>query len=131
MRILFASNDIETQNSLKETGIPEANQLTTLDKNNDPVEVVSSIYKLNPSIVILDDDFLNPNSGKIIQSIRELMDDISIVFVTGNDTIELGREISQLGIEYYVIKPYTKEEMEDSLNSLIKHQLKKQQSNSN
>lgn len=131
MKILFISNDEDTKQTLSECSVTDNNKVMTLDRNNDPVEIVSTIYKFNPSIIVFDDDFLRPNSAKIIQTTKEIVEDAAVVFITGNDTIKLGREISQLGIEYYAIKPFSKAEMEESFNSLINHQLKKQKSNPN
>ena len=47
--------------------------------------------------------------------------DLKIVFVTSNPSIELGKEISPLGISYYAIKPFDQKDFTELINSLTKN----------
>jgi response regulator of citrate/malate metabolism len=45
---------------------------------------------------------------------------VSTIFVTSDESYELGREISPLGIQYYAIKPVDVNDMRDLIASLTK-----------
>ncbi len=75
---------------------------------------------LNPSILIIDDDFLHPETVHVLKSIRKVNKSIRIIFVTSNASIDLGKEISPLGIYYYAIKPLDTNELLDSFQAVVK-----------
>ncbi len=68
-------------------------------------DVLSLLSIANAGIVFLDDDFLKPNSVQILKSIRSLLPEVKCIFLTSDSGIELGREISPLGIFFYAVKP--------------------------
>ena len=45
---------------------------------------------------------------------------IDIIFFTSNSGIDLGKEVSQIGIQYYAIKPLGKGELQDSIEAILK-----------
>ena len=131
MRILFVSDDKSIKDILFNSELISKNRIKTVDNTNEPVEVLELLYSFHPSILIIDDDFMKPNSSKIITSSKKVNEDISIVFLTEDASLESGREVIPLGIEYYAIKPVTRNELLESLHSIINHQLKKTKSHSN
>ena len=44
---------------------------------------------------------------------------IKIIFCTSNSSIELGKEVSQLWIQYYEIKPLDEGELQESFNAAL------------
>ena len=71
-----------------------------------------------PGLLILDDDSLEPNTVDVLRSIKKLCKNTSIVFFTSNDSVELGRQISPLGLLYYGIKPIVKKDFIDVLKAI-------------
>ena len=119
MKIILISRD---QNLIQmvENAIPrQKNALMIYDGSADPLDVMSAICAQNPSLIIVDDDFLSPYSAHILRSVRKINQHVDIFFATSDTGIELGKEISQLGIQYYAIKPLAESELTDSLNSVI------------
>jgi response regulator of citrate/malate metabolism len=102
-----------------------ASEVFTYESNPDPLSVLTHVCTSNPGIVILDDDFLNPNSEGILKSIKTIKSEISVIFTTSDTSIELGRKITPLGVQYYAIKPFSDNEFHDSLESIIKLKMSK------
>jgi len=118
MKILIVTDDamlMKLGNSLNHVS---NGQMIIYNSCANPLSVLAFVYENNPSLLIVDDDYLKPNSAQIIDTIRKMNKNLSIVFGTSDPGLELGKEISQLGILYYAIKPLVESELEDLLNSI-------------
>ena len=111
-------------------GKGDENTVTIYEEEPDPVRVLSSILSVQPTALIIDDDYLSPNTVSILESLRKVNDKIKIIFFTSDSSIELGKAVSQLGIYFYAIKPVEEEEFKTLYNSLLKLRTKYNQ-NSN
>ena len=99
-------------------------ELTFLSDDFDPFVIISKTIDLNPSLVVIDDDFTAPNTVQILKSIKTINKNMATIFVTSNNSLELGREVTPLGIQFYAIKPLSKTEIFDSIKSIINLQKK-------
>ncbi len=88
---------------------------------NEPLDIMSTVCTENVALVILDNDFVQPRSAHLLKSIRKVKEALDIIFLTSNDSIELGKEISSLAVQFYAIKPITGKEVMQSVNSILKH----------
>ena len=95
-------------------------QFTTFNSTTDPLDIMAQVCTLNPSILILDDDYINPNSIHLLSSIKKVNPKLSIIFITSNTSLELGREINSIGVTYYLMKPIAENEFNEFLKSLVK-----------
>ena len=71
-------------------------------------------------MLIIDDDLLTPNTLQVLESIRKVDNNMKIIFVTSDASIELGKKISPLGIFYYAIKPIEESDFTELLESVLK-----------
>ena len=94
-------------------------ELSFLSDISDPFAVISKTIDLNPSLVVIDDDFTSPNTVQILKSIKTINKNMATIFVTSNNSLELGREVTPLGIQFYAIKPLSITEIFDSIKSII------------
>ena len=119
MRILLVSEDSLLQSIVKNFG--ENTQASTMlyNDNPKPIKVLSSFLSGKPSVLIVDDDYLKPNSVEILESIRNVNKEMKIIFASSDSSLELGKKISQLGIYYYAIKPIDESEFKELLDSLL------------
>jgi len=124
MKTIIFSLDTALIELIKKLDSIFTKQLIFYQGSTDPLDVMSFVCSEISSILIIDDDFLKPNTAHILRSVRKLHKKVVIIFVTSNTSIELGREISQLGMYYYAIKPVDKEEISDILESILKKQNK-------
>jgi DNA-binding NarL/FixJ family response regulator len=88
------------------------------DKNS--LDILSFVASGNASLVIMDDDFTSPHSVHLLESIRKVNKEQKIIFLTSDDSLELGKKISSLGVQFYAIKPISENEMIDSVRSILK-----------
>lgn len=120
MKILVISKDQNLIDHIKETDMFSSEIITVYNESNDPLDVMSFAIQSHPSLMIIDDDFLKPVSARIISSIKNVLTKVSTIFVTSDESYELGREISPLGIQYYAVKPVDVNDMKDLIASLTK-----------
>ncbi len=120
MKMLFITVDakiIEMGHSFSHTN---SKHITIYNSNKNPLDIVNFIYESKPSVLLIDDDFINPNSATLIGTLNKVRENLKIIFLTSDSSIELGKEISQLVIQYYAIKPLDEAEFEELLVSILK-----------
>ena len=120
MRTIMISKDPELLMLKDNASLISDEPIKVCDESNDPLDVMSTVCEQNPSILIIDDDFLHPETVHVLKSIRKVNKSIKIIFVTSNASIDLGKEISPLGIYYYAIKPLDTNELLDSFQAVVK-----------
>ena len=113
------SADKELINMLVDAHLLPDEHVVIYNESTEPLEVMSSVCSFHPAILIIDDDFVKPNAVQILKSIRKINPTMKFVFITSDTSIDLGRDISQLGIHYYGIKPLNDEDLGESIRSLI------------
>jgi DNA-binding NarL/FixJ family response regulator len=97
--------------------------MNVVNHSSDPLDIMAAVCSHKPALLILDDDFLEPNSAHILSSIRKVNEKLEIIFVTSNSGLEIGRAVSQIGIHYYAIKPLEQSELSEVVLSLNKIKL--------
>lgn len=84
------------------------------------LDILSSFVSTNASLIIIDDDYTSPHSVHLLESVRKVRKEQKIIFLTSDNSIGLGKDISSLGVQYYAIKPITGTELIDSIKSILK-----------
>ena len=105
MLILIISKDpnlIDTASSSQET---HDCQIKVFNDSRDPLDIMSTVCLAQTSHILF--------------SIKKIMQKLAVIFVTSNSNLELGREVSQLGVYYYALKPLEKDAILDALKSII------------
>ena len=120
MNMIIISRDEKLLQMTTQVVEENALSLQAVNHSSDPLDIMASVCSYKPALLILDDDFLQPNSAHILSSIRKVNEKINIIFITSDPGIELGRAISQLGIHYYGIKPLEHSELQEAVMSVKK-----------
>lgn len=118
MKTLLISNDSELKLLVEGMEGNEKFSFQILENTANPIEIISTVCTEKPGLLILDDDSLEPNTVDVLRSIKKLCKNTAIVFFTSNDSVELGRQISPLGLLYYGIKPIVKKDFIDVLQAI-------------
>ena len=118
MNILTISSDQTVLDIIKIIKVNSPFDFTIKFENLDELDVLTNIYSSKPNILIFDDDSFKGRSKKMISNIVKTLKKLSIIFLTSDASVELGKEISPFGISYYGIKPIETKELEDTINSL-------------
>jgi len=122
MKVLLISNDKSLQTIFDNYYNNQNITKNVISKITAPFDVLAEFYSFQPSVILIDDDFLKPHTEKIIETIRKFNKEVIILFITSDTSFELGKKITPLGIYYYCIKPVTKEnfyELLDAINNTI------------
>ena len=119
MNIMIFSDDPKLLQMIQITEVKNSTRVSIMNDSQDPLDIMSAICSNNPSLVVIDDDFLKPHSAHVLRSVRKINSKVKIIFVTSDESVELGREISPLGIHYYGHKPLEEREIRDSIESII------------
>lgn len=117
MKILLITEDSNLISTFSKDAIPSEIQIEIFSCRINLLEIVSNIYSNNFSVTIIDDDCVGKNSLQLLKSIRTMKKEMKIIFLTSDNSIEKGREISPLGILYYGIKPVSQQELLQVLDS--------------
>lgn len=116
MRVIIISDDQKIIQAMKKIDSSNGLQIIFYNKAKDPLDVVINATEVKSGLVVLDDDYLKPNSVKILKYLKKLDSNLATIFLTSDTSIQLGRDISKVGTKYYAIKPIS----ENDLIKLIK-----------
>lgn len=120
MEILALTSDEQVINFLSSMNIQCNISLTVCSSLEDEIEGLSKIYSANPGVLILDDDFIKPNSLRYIQSLKKTKKKIKIIFLTSDNSVEFGRQIIGNEIAFYAIKPLEDDSIKEYIKSVSK-----------
>jgi len=118
MKLLLISIDPILSDLVEKSAAKHDFELLRFNESTDPIDILSTVCSLHPNVLIFDDDFLESKAGLILNSVKKVNKKIAVIFVTSNDSIELGREISNIGIQFYGLKPLSGEELNDLFQSI-------------
>jgi len=121
MRVVTVTNDVTIFEEIRSL---ERDPFWIFDHykgSNDSLEVFSFIQSKHTGLVILDEDFICEDSGRIIELLKKMNPDLKIIFLTSDSSLELGRAISPLGIHFYGIKPLLAGVLREAITCLPKN----------
>jgi len=75
-------------------------------------DALLSIAESNISLVILDISIQDPSCPKTVEILRKMRPRLPVVVLSGDPSVETGREILQHGVFYYFLKPLDFEELD-------------------
>ena len=116
--MLIISKDSSLTEALNNTANIMQCEYYNFSNSTDPLDIASEIFSINPSLLILDDDFTLPNSAKLLESLKKVNSKLQIIFITSDTGLELGRKINKIGVKYYLIKPIEKSSLIEFIKSV-------------
>lgn len=118
MKLMAVTSDQKVISTLRQENVPNNWNFSFVMEQVEPVDLLVKIHAFNPFAILIDDTLFAPNTNSLLLSIREIQKTIKIIFITDNNSIALGREIAQLGIHKYFIKPFSMVHLLESIQSL-------------
>ena len=85
----------------------------------DAVSAMEAFRKGFPDIVISDLFLPGPDGLTLLRRIGELHRGTFRILITGNPSPEITRDVDEAGIDDFLLKPFTAEELEDALRQLL------------
>jgi FixJ family two-component response regulator len=117
-KIMFISNDTEMSKSLQTLSSELSCDFSLYSNSKDPLDIISEVVAKTSNILILDDDYLSPNSTKLLVSIKKVSPKLPVIFMTSDTGLELGRSVNSIGVKYYLIKPITEVNLREFIISV-------------
>ncbi len=117
-KILLISGDTDIRKTLNELKKETNWTVNFISGAQNFWEIISAMSDETYEFVIIDDDLMRPESDHLIRAIKKIQKNIRIIFLTSDTSIELGQKISQLGIDYYCIKPVVRNDLINSIVSI-------------
>lgn len=124
MKIVIISIDETLKNFYSREDIDLKYQFITYNSTKDSLDLMAQICSINPSALILDDDFISPNSAHLMESIKKVSPNLKTIFITSNSSVELGKKIYSIGVKFYMIKPISEFKLSEYLKSIEKEETK-------
>jgi DNA-binding NarL/FixJ family response regulator len=124
MKTMLVSKDPELIRIITSSEFFSKERHILMSESKDPLDIMSTVCSKNPRLLIIDDDFLKPESAHILKSIKKVKQNIYVIFITSDSSFDLGKEVSQLGIHFYTHKPLEEKELIDSVRSIARLKLK-------
>jgi response regulator of citrate/malate metabolism len=118
MNTMLLSQDPKLINTITSAKVIIADKFILQNESKNPLDIMSAVCSKNPTLLIVDDDFLKPESVHILRSIKKVKNNIYVIFITSDSSFDLGREVSQLGIQFYTLKPLGRKDFRDSVLSI-------------
>ncbi len=120
MKITFVTGDLEIIDIMQSSTALDSFPKAHINQVFEPLELVSEIIASKPNLLVLDDDLVHPHSTRVLKAVSSMLPNLSLIFLTSVNSVELGREISPLGVDYYGIKPLEPIDFEQAIACIIK-----------
>jgi DNA-binding NarL/FixJ family response regulator len=117
-KLLLISTDQKVTIYLENISDSLSSELVIFNENREPLDVISNIFSIHPSILILDDDFLTPSTARLLESVKKVNSKLPIIILTSDNNLEFGRAINNIGVKYYLIKPIIEGNLREYIQSI-------------
>jgi len=107
-----SSTSQEVLDHLSALGYP----VVTVERGSDAVLAVAED---KVGLVILDISVEEPSGVRTVEILRKIRPRLPVIVLSGDDTVETGRQILQHGPFYYLLKPLCLEELEQLVRIAI------------
>lgn len=124
-RLIVISDDRNIRETLATLHKESDWQIRFLSEGQDSWGLLKAVSDESCDLMVVDDDLIRPESDKFIRSIKKINDYAGIIFLTSDASVELGQKISQLGVQFYCIKPVVKKDLMQSIESISRSQKRK------
>jgi DNA-binding NarL/FixJ family response regulator len=122
MRILILSRDEPVIRGITHEFSETRNTIEILKRIVDVNTIGHTLIPPGSNIIILDNDLWTPRSPEIIRFIKKRYPDVPIIFLTSDSGIDLGRQISPLGVHLYFHKPVSSKEIVAAVLAIMRNQ---------
>jgi len=120
MRVITVSDDKTVLSELELLKKNTSFQFDYYTGSRNSLDVISFLFLKQQGYAIIDNDFLKNDTVKVISLLKQLNDQLNILFITSDNSVALGREICPLGVLLYLIKPFEYGTLKEALISFNK-----------
>jgi len=107
--ILISAPDPLTRQELVGRLEGQGYQAMTVERGSDALLAVA---EGNVRLVILDISTQEPSGARTVEILRKIRPRLPVIVLSGDHSVETGRQILQYGVLYYFLKPFDLEELD-------------------
>lgn len=122
MKILAVSDDNAVYDELASIKEKKAIQLNFYEDKKDCLKLFAFLCTKLNGTVIIDHDFLKTRTIPIIRNLKQLNENLKIIFITSDNSVALGKSVISFGFLSYLIKPIPSGALVELLLSLNEKQ---------
>lgn len=108
-KILIASPEPSAGQELLERFSAQGYQTVAVERGGDALLAVA---EENIGLVVLDISIQEPSGAKTVEILRKIRPRLPVIVLSGDSSVEMGRQILQHGVLYYFLKPLNFEELD-------------------
>lgn len=133
MKVMIIDDEIYFREALKKTIPWEQMQLEICGEAADGVSALELAAKLHPDIILADINMPKMNGLEFVRRVKEADEETKIIIISGYDEFEYARQALTLGVNDYLLKPVSEDELCTILKKLAtdkqKERLRKLENN--
>lgn len=118
MRTLLISDDVKLRGVLKDVIAQTAILVSVYSAGTDPLDILSSIRKNQPQILVVDADFLGAQAFRLFRTVRMMYQQIEIILIASDTEALPLQELNQLAIQHVLLKPVTSGAIKNLITAL-------------
>ncbi|MBB6732826.1 response regulator [Cohnella zeiphila] len=119
LKLLIVEDERWEREGLAEFMDWSAMGIGTVETACDGIEGLEKALELKSDIIITDIQMPGMNGIEMVKRIRESLDDVHVVVLTGYDDFEFAREAIRFQAVDYILKPVEEESMRDTLRKVV------------
>ena len=108
-KILIAASDPSTRREILDRLSVQGYQAIAVERGSDALLAVTED---NVGLAILDISVQEPSGARTVEILRKMRPRLPVIVLSGDPSVETGRQILQHGVFYYFLKPLDLEELD-------------------
>jgi DNA-binding NtrC family response regulator len=114
--ILIATPDQVTQQQFHDWLSSQGYRVAAVERGSD---VLLAVAEDNIRLVILDLSIQEPSGAKTVEILRKIRPRLPVIVLSGDHSIETGRQVLQHGVFYYLLKPVDVKELDQVVQTAL------------
>ena len=107
--ILVVTSEPSTRQEIVERLSAQGFRAVAVERGSDALLAVA---ENNICLVVLDLSVQEPSGARTFEVLRKMRPRLPVIVLSGDSSVETGRQILQLGVFYYLLKPLNLEELD-------------------
>ena len=108
-KVLIAASERSTRQEILDHLSVQGYQVIAVERGGDALLAVT---EGNISLAILDISVQEPSGAKTVEILRKMRPRLPVIVISGDPSVEAGRQILQHGVFYYFLKPLDLDELD-------------------
>ena len=114
--ILIATPEPSTKQQILDWLSAQGYRTAAVERGSD---VLLAVAEDNIRLVIMDLSLQEPSGAKTVEILRKIRPRLPVIVLSGDHSIETGRQVLQHGVFYYLLKPFDLRELDQVVRTAL------------